>query len=1078
MKRFSIRVCILVFACLAGISVCQADELAAVTGLVTDPNGRSVPGVSFVITNLGTNIESKTVTNDQGIYRVPSLQPGIYRITLSKDGFKSIVKSGIELHVQDVASINFELQIGSVNETVTVEAGGLVMNTTDASVGTVVDRKFVENTPLNGRSFQDLISLTPGVVTQSPNASTGPAGSGGDFSVNGQRTESNIYTVDGVSGNVAPGSGLGNLNGQPAASGSVPAGTVLGTTQSLVSVDALQEFRVQSSTYSAEYGGGPGGQFSFVTRSGTNDFHGTLFDYLRNDFFDANDWFNNSLGVPKSPLRQNDFGGTLGGPVLIPGLYHGKDRTFFFASYEGLRLTQPQAAQANQLVPDTFMRQQAPTALQPILNAYPVQNGKDFGTAAAPSLAQFILPFSVPSQIDSTSVRLDHTFGPKLSLFFRVGDTPSSASIRGAAGSALSELTQTSVNIQTYTLGAASQLSSRANNDFRVNYSRGDAKNEAALDNFGGATPINLGAALGAGSSALAAPTMEIFFPGVGLSLLREFPGSNRLRQWNLVDTFSIVSGHHQFRLGVDYRRIVSPANPGSPMITGIYTSPQSILSNTARVVGVRQLLSATPIFNETAAFVQDEWRVMPRLNLSLGLRWEIDPPPHGANGQDAFTLLGSVSNPSSLTLAPRGTPLWNTTWYNFAPRAGLAWTARNKSGWETVVRVGGGVYFDTNNQLAASGFSGFGFQALAQYRGVPLPATPAQVNITPSISAPYNQVNAFPAHLQLPYTLQWNASVQQAMGRSQALTLSYVGAAGRRLMGDQVLSLGALNTNFLGVDYWVANLTSDYHALQAQFQRTVTGGVHALASYTWSHCLDFGSSYGGLPSTRGNCDTDVRHTFQGGVSWDLPGASGNKLVQALVNHWGLDGRLIARTAFPVNPISFQGTDPLTGQQVNGGLDAAPGIPLYLYGARCAAANGGVPCPGGRAFNTTPDAVAGGCSDGTPSVGPFCLPPLDSNGNLIRRGTLGRNVLRGFGEWQINMAVRREFPIHERLRLQFRAEAFNILNHPNFGFIDPNFGNATFGQALSMLNQGLGTVASQYQQGGPRSMQFALKFLF
>src|SRR5712664_2856604 len=207
------RVCVLVFACLASWAICHADELAAVTGLVTDPNGRSVPGVTVIITNLSTNVTSKTVTNDQGIYRVPSLQPGIYRMTLDKDGFKSVVKSGVELHVQDVASINFELQIGSVNETVTVEAGGLVINTTDATVSTVVDRQFAENLPMNGRSFQTLIQLTPGVVVVPSNSSDG-----GQFSVNGQRAASNYWMVDGVSANIGvtqnyPGNGFGGTLG-------------------------------------------------------------------------------------------------------------------------------------------------------------------------------------------------------------------------------------------------------------------------------------------------------------------------------------------------------------------------------------------------------------------------------------------------------------------------------------------------------------------------------------------------------------------------------------------------------------------------------------------------------------------------------------------------------------------------------------------------------------------------------------------------------------------------------------------------------------------------------------------------
>ncbi len=310
MKRFSMRMCVLMFACLMGWAVCRADELAAVTGLITDPNGRSVPGVTVLITNLSTNVASRTVTNDEGIYRVPSLQPGIYRMTLDKDGFKSIVKSGIELHVQDVASINFELQIGSVNETVTVEAGGLVINTTDGAVSTVVDQSYIKNMPLNGRSFQDLILLTPGVVTNTPQSSFSGNGVGGEFSVNGQRTESNYYTVDGISANT----GIFGAPGVPSASGSLPSSTVLGTTQSLVSVDALEEFRVHSSTYSAEYGRNPGGQFSFVTRSGNNQWHGTAFDYLRNNVFDANDWFNGFLGQPEPPLRQNDFGGTLGRP--------------------------------------------------------------------------------------------------------------------------------------------------------------------------------------------------------------------------------------------------------------------------------------------------------------------------------------------------------------------------------------------------------------------------------------------------------------------------------------------------------------------------------------------------------------------------------------------------------------------------------------------------------------------------------------------------------------------------------------------------------------------------------------------
>src|SRR5437764_982441 len=242
-----------------------------------------------------------------------------------KEGFKEIAIKEFQLFVQDKLEQNFALEIGSVSESVTVNANEVNINTTDASVSTVVDQTYIKNMPLNGRSFQDLILLTPGIVTQSSqsgaNFNTGP-GITGEFSVNGQRAEANNYTVDGVSGNVgAAADGVALINGA-SASGSLPAATALGTTQALVSVDDLQEFRVSSSSYSAEYGRNPGGQFAFETKSGTNQWHGTAYDYVRNDFFDANDWFNNYQNVKEPALRQNDFGGTVGGPIRIPHLYN------------------------------------------------------------------------------------------------------------------------------------------------------------------------------------------------------------------------------------------------------------------------------------------------------------------------------------------------------------------------------------------------------------------------------------------------------------------------------------------------------------------------------------------------------------------------------------------------------------------------------------------------------------------------------------------------------------------------------------------------------------------------------------
>jgi hypothetical protein len=347
-------------------------------------------------------------------------------------------------------------------------------------------------------------------------------------------------------------------------------------------------------------------------------------------------------------------------------------------------------------------------------------------------------------------------------------------------------------------------------------------------------------------------------------------------------------------------------------------------------------------------------------------------------------------------------------------------------------------------------GFEELGFTAYEDYSAVPLPITSGQMQFSTAVAGPPytgGTVYAFPAHLQLPYTLQWNASIQQALGKSQVFSLTYVGSNGRRLTGQHSYSLTSLNPNFGSVVEFPADLTSNYQALQLQFQRRVAHGLQALASYTWSHSLDFGSNYQALPLVQGNSDFDVRNSFSGGMSWDLPASRGSTPVKNVIGNWGIDGRLAARTAYPVTLQGNYLTDAATGSVYFGNLDLVPYEPIYLHGSQY---------PGGRAIN--------------PAA--FVSPAGNGAGNAPR------NFVRGFGEVQVNLAAKREFPLHDQVMLQFRAEAFNILNHPNFGYVDPYLTDATFGQATQMLNQSLGTVASQYQQGGPRSLQFALKFVF
>ena len=394
--RFPRFVPFVIYLALNTFSLFAQSPNGNINGLVSDPSSAAVVGAEVVAVNDVTRMQYPTKTNSEGIYVLANLPPGPYRVQVAKIGFKTLIKPDIVLNVQDSLSINFTLLVGAFHEIVTIQGGAPLVNTESAAVSTVVDQTYIKNMPLNGRSFQDLILLTPGVATQTPQAAGAASffgiGQTGEFSVNGQRPESNYYTVDGVSANVGAAAG-GSMTQAAGASGSLPGATALGTTQALVSVDDLQEFRVQSSSYSAEYGRNPGGQFAFETKSGTNQWHGTAYDYLRNGVFDANDWFNDYFGTPEPVIRQNDFGGTFGGPLRIPGLYKTTNKSFFFISYEGLRLTSAQSASIT-YVPDTSLRASAATALQPVLNAFPISNGPD---DTANGIAQFIGSWSNPA---------------------------------------------------------------------------------------------------------------------------------------------------------------------------------------------------------------------------------------------------------------------------------------------------------------------------------------------------------------------------------------------------------------------------------------------------------------------------------------------------------------------------------------------------------------------------------------------------------------------------------------------------------------------------------------------------------
>jgi hypothetical protein len=1033
---------------------------ATLSGSVVDPNGAVIPGVNVAVINLSQGFQRTTTTNTDGIFVVPLLPPATYTVKAEHQGFTTAEVRDVVLNVNDQVRLNIQLKVGGITgQTVDIVDAPPLIDESPA-VGTTVDRQFVGNLPLNGRSFQSLITLTPGTVL------TGASGvESGQFSVNGQRADANYFTVDGVSANVGTTYGVGAGYSQSSA-GALPALAATGGTNNLVSVDALQEFKVLTSTYAPEFGRSPGGQVSIVTRSGTNDFHGTLFEYFRNDAFDANDWFANSRGRNRAALRQNIFGGTFGGPVLLPRFgeggsqpwYNGRNKTFFFFSYEGHRLRLPKFQIS--AVPSLSARQDpsASPIIKQLLNAYPVPTGPE----QADRFAEFAAGYSDPSSLDATSVRIDHTLSQKLTLFGRYNYSPSENVARaGATGTTLNTLNSLSNRTQTLTIGATSSLTSEVSNEFRGNWTKVRGRSVLLLDNFGGAVVPPRSFFLP--STALTSNTFIEFTEPDGTTLRVGTLADNLQRQINVVDNVSLARNSHQWRFGIDYRRLYPVHGASNYTSDLVFDGINGMLTGRTLIAVIGAAAGPLfPIFNNFSAYGQDTWKATHRLTLTYGLRWELNPPPHEKNGNDPAVLSGQ-DNPATMTLAAFGTPLYTTTYNNFAPRIGAAYQLSQKPGRETILRGGFGIFYDLGNDTAAGAFGqAFPFLASKTLAGAAAPFFP----LTPAEAAPpsfsrnlptTNTVIAFDPHLKLPRTYQWNVAIEQSFGANQTVSASYVAALGRRLLRqDSIRGTGLNNPNFGTVTFTKNTATSDYHALQLQFQRRLSRHLQALASYTWSHSIDIASRDSATmeafsqrsvgPSVdRGNSDFDIRHGFRFAATYNIPGS---RFGKTLLRDWSVDAIYTAQSAMAVD-ILFQRFNSAFGP-VFPRPDLIQGVPLYLDDPKVA---------GGRRINRAA----------------FSIP------TVLRQGSLGRNSLRGFPLSQLDAAMSRRFRFSERANVQFKTEFFNLFNHPNFA--KPSFilSSSTFGQSTSMFGRGLGTggltggLNPLYQVGGPRSIQFSIR---
>jgi hypothetical protein len=1014
-------------------------EGARISGRVTDLSGAVIVGAECKITNLETNVSTATLTNQDGIYVIPDLHPAIYRLSIQKEGFRTVVQPKLQLYVQDAVNENFTLAIGPASESVTVADFGL--QTDSASVSTVVDDQFVQNMPLNGRSFQSLIALVPGVVFTSSTEGQG------QFAVNGQRSDANYFMVDGVSANFgsAPVVDLGQSLG-----GAIPGFTSGGGTNALVSVEAMQEFRVQTSTYAPEFGRTPGAQISIVTKSGANQFHGTAFDYLRNDFFDARNYFD-APPLIKPPLRQNDFGGVLGGPIF-------KNRTFFFFSYEGLRLQLPQTASQKAFYTASARAAVAPV-YRPIVDALPLPTGPPIDptcdNVTNPCMANISAVWSNPSNLNAASIRIDHNVNSRITLFARYNHAPSYDGFR-----TWEEVEYDNVNTDTLTGGATITITPTKLNDFRANWSRTTGTTVTVLTSFDGGVPPPVSAFFPAGSP-YSFGNGQATIAGVTQGTLY----NNVQRQLNFVDTFSWVVGAHQLKFGVDYRRL-NPTSMGSADYVALTSGFQDLVQGN---VSGTLLLDKFPLsvnVNNYSLFAQDTWKATTHLTLTFGLRWEINPAPESASsGLPLYAVQGVFdSNPLALV---REAP-WRTQFSNFAPRFGAAWQVTPK----TVLRGGFGLFYDL-------GYGNIG-DASASY-----PYLRTEFNILPS-PVPYDPTSPLfqpipfsttvaPNHgglfavdpdLQLPIAIQWNGAIERELGTNQRLTATYVGADARRLLReDRIAPEGQFN----GPSYPAVSNGgyAHYEALQVQFQRRMSHGLQALVSYNFSKASDTGSNDGTgfvVPSVSQivvppltPSDFDLRHSVAGAVSYEVPAPAWGRASNAILKGWAVDALVRVSSAPPLTVVVGNQTSVVGYHQVL--ADVVPGQPSWIPDPTQ---------PAGRALN--------------PAA--FSTPANGAQGNYPR------NSLRSpYSIDQTDLALRRRFNLTERVKLDVRAEYFNVFNHPMFGAPggtqpDTGFGISGFGKVSVTTNEALGGGGAAggqsllYALGAPRSAQFTLKLIF
>ena len=1080
-----------IFALVAATTVSAQTSRGTVTGIVTDPQGAVVAGAEIELKNTATNQIRTTTTNDSGLYRFDAVDLGIYDLTVKAKGFSTVKNTGLEVQANQTATVDQQLEIGTTETVVDVSASGgeVLLQTSEPVKGGNFNTREVQSLPMGTLNPYDLARLLPGVATAT--GSGAAFGNASQFSVNGQRPRGNNYLIDGTENNDI---------------------SVTGPGTQINNEDAIQEVSVQTGLFSAEFGRAGGGVFNIITKSGTNDFHGTARWLILSQAFDAltNDDRLNNLTEP-AVYTENVFGGTIGGPLPLPrfgiggrSFYRGRDRTFFFFGLQWDRFRSTTTFGPFRVPTELGVQQLRalfPVGTNPRLDLYLNSIGNARGATSLNNIALGTGPIGSGAVVPRGSIqtgligvsapqiantrqwvfRVDHKVNDNHQLAFRYtdDDTINPATAMNSPGFTR-DFTGVSRNfLMTHTWIMSSTLT----NEFRVS--------PYGLIDFN--FPISSDA------PALAFTQPNIAISGLAtIGIATNIPQFRRAENFLVQDTMSKVHGQHTFRFGMEILKQTAKQRPpfnerGSFSFTnqaGGFTALANFLDNFSGPTGNANINFGEPVYDPSllrqSYFFQDTWKTTPNLTLTLGLRYENFGQP--ANNAFNFPAFAGF-NPAQF-LVPNEVKRDNN---NFGPIVGFAYTPTFESGpfgWllgnnKSVIRGGYQVSYDTffNNMLsniAADSPNNTSTTTTAPSSGRgsanffpnAIPSTPR------APSALDSQTSVFNPNIRNPYTQRWSLGVQRELPATLFLDVSYVGSAGRKLFVTEDLNpinpaTGVRFFPALGIRrYRTSGANSDYHSLQLRVDKRLSRGMQVTASYTWSKLIDQISEIFATDSS--NSSLASVPAFQGGLKLDRAVSDYHRQNRFVVSYvWEIPG---PRTGF-FNQV-------LGGWRISGITSFQDGAPFTLINGLDRNGDGlagsdrpdvGNPnAPHNTRAQIVPVAT---CATGlrNPESGQ-CVTRNDvyavlvgANTGFPGPATFGRNTERTNPVENFDMSFFKVFRIRENLKLEYRLDAFNIFNHPQFTGVPGHNLNATL--AGNYFNYDL-------VDGGGRSMRMGLKITF